>query len=126
MAGAIGFTNTSATPCSMAGYLDVKVKSSGVDLPVEVVHLNSTGESASTDSSSAPVVLAPAAADASTMFVQWMNWCGTHPTNITVEVIVDSDPIVVSSSEPNGLSGVPRCDTSDPSRLFERPVAHKD
>ena len=125
--GEISLTNRGPEPCTISGYLGVKlIGRDGAVLPVT----DSTEPALPGQPSVAPqvVVLAPNVTGAATAQLQWREWCAaTNPTPVSLSLTL-SDGSVLTAPFAGGDSSfqTPRCDAANlPSSLGVGPIAPK-
>jgi len=124
--GLIGFTNTSASACSLQGYLGISIPTESRNLTrIEVVDQGLVGPSGfqANDGSGHPevVVLQPGHLDAAWIGSKWSNWCGQAHADMTLTLVLpDGQQLPVSTV---GLWKTTNCaDSSSAWVLDEGPV----
>ena len=110
MLGTIFVTNVGTSPCSLRGYLAPTLRDgNGKALPVAVRHAGPTLLPRPVQHPKA-VVLAPST-EGAYFLIQWWNWCGTKPGQLSIHVALSArQSVSVTPMPPNGFSAAtPGC-----------------
>jgi hypothetical protein len=106
MLGLVSVTNLGSEPCFVMGTPQISLSDAQGRLQVQQVN-----GAAGKDPPSTRVELQPKQSGVAIATIQWRNWCGPDPGNLSVSIRVGSGPgsITVGPTKLLGFSGVPRC-----------------
>jgi hypothetical protein len=109
MLGLVSVANLGSEPCFVMGTPQVSLSDAQGRLQVQQVN-----GAAGTDPPSKRIELEPKQSGVAIATIQWRNWCGPDPGNLSVSIRVGGAPdlITVGPTKLLGFSGVPRCDDS--------------
>ena len=107
MLGLVSVTNLGSEPCFVIGTPQISLSDTRGRLLVQQVN-----GAAGKDPPSTRIELQPQQSGVAIATIQWRNWCGPDPGNLSVSIRVGPGPdsITVSPTKLLGFSGVPRCD----------------
>lgn len=107
MLGRVDLTNVSDQSCGLSGYLNVSlISQSGSVLPVTIQHATSNASGGV----GSPIVGAPRAlvlvpGRSASFLIQWQNWCGPPPGQLSVRAALpNGQSMVVAPTMPWGVT----------------------